>query len=96
MAWFHWPVFLTMRASKPRRSGIIDWTLDHQAPNGMIGPASNNDWWPRIVMLKALTQYQEFTGDSRVIPVMDRYLRYQIGQLAQRATARLGQVPLAG
>ena len=50
----------------------------------MIGPASNDDWWPRIVMLKALTQYQEFTGDSRVIPVMDNYLRYQLGELPRR------------
>lgn len=69
---------------KAKAQRFLDWTLDHQATNGMIGPASNNDWWPRIVMLKALTQYQEFTGDSRVIPVMDKYLRYQFGQLAQR------------
>ena len=50
----------------------------------MIGPASNNDWWPRYVMLKALTQYQEFSGDSRVIPVMDRYFRYQLEELPAR------------
>ena len=68
--------------AKARR--YLDWTLDHQAASGMIGPASNDDWWPRIVMLKALTQYQEFTGDNRVIPVMDKYLRYQLGQLPQR------------
>src|ERR1700688_4658051 len=29
----------------------VDWTLDHQVANGMIGPASNDDWWPRMVML---------------------------------------------
>ena len=69
---------------KAKAQRYIDWTLDHQAPDGMIGPASNNDWWPRIVMLKALTQYQEFTGDSRVIPVIDKYLRYQLQELPQR------------
>jgi hypothetical protein len=63
---------------------FIDWTLEHQAPNGMIGPASNNDWWPRIVMLKALIQYQELTGDTRVIPVMDKYFRYQLAELPTR------------
>jgi hypothetical protein len=63
---------------------FIDWTLEHQAPDGMIGPASNNDWWPRIVMLKALVQYQELTGDARVIPLMDRYFRYQLAELPTR------------
>lgn len=69
---------------KAKAQRYIDWTLDHQAPNGMIGPTSNDDWWPRFVMLKALTQYQEFTGDSRVIPLMDKYLRYQLSQLPQK------------
>ena len=69
---------------KAKAQRFIDWTLEHPASNGMIGPASNDDWWPRIVMLKALTQYQEFTGDSRVIPVMDKYLRYQLGELPRR------------
>ena len=69
---------------KAKAQRFVDWTLDHQAPNGMIGPASNDDWWPRYVMLKALTQYQEFTGDSRVIPVMDRYFRYQLAELPNR------------
>jgi hypothetical protein len=63
---------------------FIDWTLEHQASNGMIGPATNNDWWPRIVMLKALVQYQELTGDARVIPLMDRYFRYQLAELPTR------------
>lgn len=71
-------------ALKAKARRFLDWTLDHQAPGGMIGPASNDDWWPRIVMLKALTQYQELTGDARVIPVMDRYLRYQLQALPAR------------
>ena len=69
---------------KAKAQRFLDWTLDHQAPNGMIGPSSNNDWWPRFVMLKVLTQYQELTGDSRVIPVMDKYLRHQLTELPQR------------
>jgi DUF1680 family protein len=69
---------------KAKAQRYIDWTLDHQAANGMIGPASNDDWWPRIVMLKVLTQYQELTGDPRVIPVMDKYFRYQLAELPAR------------
>ena len=69
---------------KAKAQRYIDWTLTHQAANGMIGPASNDDWWPRIVMLKALTQYQELTGDPRVIPLMDRYFRYQLSALPAR------------
>jgi hypothetical protein len=69
---------------KAKAQRFVDWTLEHKAANGMIGPASNDDWWPRYVMLKALTQYQEYTGDPRVIPVMDRYFRYQLGELPKR------------
>jgi uncharacterized protein len=69
---------------KAKAKKYIDWTLDHQASNGMIGPVSNDDWWPRFVMLKVLTQYHDFTGDARVIPVMDRYLRYQLEELPRR------------
>ena len=63
---------------------FIDWTLEHVWANGMIGPAKNDDWWPRIVMLKALTQYQELTGDPRVIPTIDRYFRLQLVELPKR------------
>jgi len=68
--------------AKARR--FVDWTLSNQGANGMIGPATNNDWWPRVVMLKARAQYQEFTGDARVIPVMDRYFRHQLTELPTR------------
>jgi len=71
-------------ALKAKAQRFIDWTLMHQASNGMIGPATNDDWWPRIVMLKALTQYRETTADPRVIPVMDRYFRYQLDTLPAR------------
>jgi len=69
---------------KAKAQKYLDWTLDHQLPDGMIGPSSNHDWWPRMVMLKALAQYQEATGDPRVIPVLARYFRYQLSELPRR------------
>jgi len=69
---------------KAKAQRYIDWTLSHQAPSGMLGPASNDDWWPRIVMLKVLTQYQEFSGDERVIPAMEKYFQLQLAQLPAR------------
>jgi len=69
---------------KSKAQKYIDWTLNNQTAEGMIGPHSNNDWWPRIVMLKVLTQYQEATGDPRVIPVLSRYCTYQLSALPQR------------
>ena len=62
----------------------IDWTLDHVSADGMIGPKSNDDWWPRMVMAKAMTQYQEATGDPRVIPALSKYFTCQLASLAAR------------
>lgn len=62
----------------------VDWTLSNQRPDGAIGPVKNTDWWPNMVMLKALTQYQEATGDPRVIPLLERYFAYQRNALAAR------------
>ncbi|HET7841991.1 MAG TPA: beta-L-arabinofuranosidase domain-containing protein [Terriglobia bacterium] len=59
----------------------IEWTLTHQRPDGAIGPEKNKDWWPIMVMLKALTQYQEATGDPRVVPLMTKYFHYQAAHL---------------
>jgi hypothetical protein len=63
---------------------FIDWILEHPWPNGMLGPQKNDDWWPRMVMLKVLAQYQELTGDARVIPAMDRYFKLQLSELPKR------------
>lgn len=63
---------------------FIEWTVAHQAANGMIGPSTNNDWWPRMVMLKALAQYQEVSGDRRVVPLLSRYFEYQLSALPAR------------
>jgi uncharacterized protein len=69
---------------KAKAQKFVDWTLTHQASSGMIGPPGNDDWWPRMIMLKALAQYQEATNDPRVIPVLSRYFSCQLTSLADR------------
>lgn len=69
---------------KAKAQRYIDWTLNHQSGDGLLGPPSNDDWWPRMVMLKALTQYHEATGDPRVIPAMQRYFEFQFAELPKR------------
>jgi hypothetical protein len=58
----------------------MDYILTHQQEDGWLGPVASKgyhqfDPWPQFVMLKALAQYQEATGDARVIPVMQKNLR---------------------
>ena len=77
----------------------IDWTLDHQAEDGYLGPVpfaerpdyepglqrgNRTDWWPKMVMLKVLQQYYGATEDPRVIEVLTRYFRYQLNELPDR------------
>lgn len=66
----------------------MNWTIEHQREDGFIGPQSNNDWWPRYVILKALTQYEEATGDPRVVPLMERYFAYQAAKLDAQPLAK--------
>jgi DUF1680 family protein len=69
---------------KAKAQKFLDWTLENTASDGMIGPKSNNDWWPRMVMAKVLTQYQEASGDPRVVPVLSRYFAYQSDTMPSR------------
>lgn len=62
----------------------VEWTLRSQAADGQFGPAKNDDWWPRMVMLKVLTQYEEVTGDPRVIPFLTKYFAYEAANLPKR------------
>lgn len=69
---------------KNKAMRFIEWTLNHQAPSGMIGPAGNDDWWPRMVMCKVLAQYHDATGDPRVLTLLTRYFHYQLDTLPKR------------
>ncbi len=74
----------------------IEHALASQRADGYFGPpddqgrgrdehgvqrANSADWWPRMVMLKALQQHHEATGDPRVPPFMARYFAYQRAHL---------------
>lgn len=43
--------------------------------------AQGDDWWPKMVMLKAMQQYYTATNDPRVIPFMKKYFSYQSASL---------------
>ncbi len=62
----------------------VDWSLNSQRSDGQFGPPKNDDWWPRMVMLKVLTQYAEVSGDARVIPFMTKYFAYELRELPNR------------
>jgi len=62
----------------------MDWTLNSVQAGGQFGPVRNRDWWPRMIMLKALALYYEATSDSRVLALMDGYFRYQLQALRAR------------
>ncbi|MEC7265257.1 MAG: beta-L-arabinofuranosidase domain-containing protein [Bacteroidota bacterium] len=77
----------------------IEWTLDNQYENGYLGPipfdtppkheeglqrGQRMDWWPKMVMLKILSQYYDATQDKRVIDALTKYFKYQLEELPHR------------
>jgi hypothetical protein len=54
----------------------MNWLLENQGANGYIGPASDNDWWPRMPATYALRDYYEATADPRVPIVLSNYCNY--------------------
>ena len=84
-------VLLNDAGLRAKAMRFIDWTLEHPQPNGMIGPTSNDDWWPRMVMLKVLAQYHDATSDPRVISILTKYFHYQLSALPGRPLASWGK-----
>lgn len=64
----------------------IEYILAHQHPDGWFGPSDegtqpgtdtprSRDPWPLFVLFKAMTQWQEATGDERIVPAMTRAMK---------------------
>ena len=83
---------------KERLKPWIEWSVNHQQPDGYFGPVEPEkapapepglqrdrarDWWPKMVMLKVLQQYYIATEDKRVLDLMVRYARYQLKTLPE-------------
>jgi len=59
----------------------IESLLETQREDGQIGPRSNDDWWPRMLITWTLRDYYEATRDPRVIPALTRYARFMHARL---------------
>jgi hypothetical protein len=75
-----------------KASRWIESILASGRPDGFFGPATNDDWWPRMVALKALTQHADATGDQRVAPFLAAYFRHQLAELPRRPLRDWGRV----
>ena len=67
-----------------RAGKYIEWMLASQREDGFFGPKSNDDWWPRMVALKALIQYYTATTDERVPKFMLKYFAYEYKKLDEQ------------
>jgi uncharacterized protein len=61
---------------KGKVRNAIEYILAHQQPDGWLGPIGDSqkhkayDVWPLFPLFKALVQYQQATGDPRIIPAL--------------------------
>lgn len=70
----------------------IEAILASQHADGSFGPASSDDWWPRMVALYVMKDYYEATDDARVLPFMTKYFHYQVAQLPDRPLRDWGKI----
>lgn len=83
---------------KAKAQKWIEWSIKNQSKDGYFGPKPlpkgykripgtqqdmREDWWPKMVMLKALQQYYTATHDERVIELMTNYFKYQLKMLPE-------------
>jgi DUF1680 family protein len=54
---------------------------DSSATINLANCRKGEDWWPKMVMLKALQQYYTATNDERVIRLMTAYFHYELKAL---------------
>ena len=66
----------------------IEAMLNSRQPDGWFGPVANKtgagdkkkapDLWPNMVALNALQSYYEYTGDPRVLELMQEYFKWEM------------------
>lgn len=59
----------------------LDWAFGSQDELGLYGPKGDLGWWQYAIMAKVMTQYHEATGDSRVIPLLEKFFKFMKRQL---------------
>ncbi|HZX57623.1 MAG TPA: beta-L-arabinofuranosidase domain-containing protein, partial [Mucilaginibacter sp.] len=68
-----------------RPSGYFGPITKAERDSGVVislaNPEKGEDWWPKMVMLKALQQYYTATNDERVIKFMTGYFHYELAAL---------------
>jgi hypothetical protein len=75
----------------------VDQILASQRPDGWLGPVHDTrfgypyDPWPLFIVLKALSQQHEATGDTRIPPAMARLFRKLDSVLAERPLRSWGR-----
>lgn len=79
----------------------IEWTLESQDGRGWFGPKDelpegDLDWWPRVLMLRAMQAFFTATGDKRILLFMDKFFRFELKNLPKYplrdwACARAGE-----
>lgn len=84
---------------KAKAQTWIEWSIKHQRADGYFGPMplekghpviagtqqdDREDWWPKMVMLKALQQYYSATLDKRVLTLMSNYFAYMLKKLPEQ------------
>lgn len=79
-------------ALKAKAAKWVEAILAGQDESGQFGPRSNNDWWPRMVALKALVQHADATADDRIVPFLERYFQFQRRELPLRPLAGWARV----
>ncbi len=76
---------------KAKAQTWIEAILASARPDGWFGP-DHDDWWPRMVAAKVLTQYADATGDERVVTLLTGYFAYQAEHLPGRPLSGWGRV----